>query len=230
MGDKLIFPEDVAEIAEADKKESQHPSLAELVQHERKLSASFAAPSADPIAADCHTGFHAFHNSGLRPLSVINLVVMHATQGGTSRSVASYFTTPASGGSATLVVDDYSCYRCLLDTEIPWGAPGANYNGFHIEQCGYASWTSTIWSKTHRRTLMRAAYKAAYHCKKYGLKPRFLTAANLKAGMRNGITTHAECTKAFGGDHTDPGTGWPRLLFMTMVKGYYAVLKVRKVA
>jgi hypothetical protein len=218
---------DTEKIREADSHELDHPELTELLEIERTLAAAIVA---EPISADCHAQYHAYHKSGRRPLSAINLIVMHATQGGTARSVAVYFRNPKSGGSATLVVDDYSCYRCLADNEIPWGAPGANYNGFHIEQCGYASWTAVLWSKTHRRTLMRAAYKAAYHAKKYGLKPRFLTAANLKAGMRNGITTHAECTKAFGGSHTDPGKGWPRLLFMTMVRGYYAVLKVKKVA
>jgi hypothetical protein len=228
MTNTLILPDDIAAIDEADTKELAHPDLSELLEVERSFMS--ARISTEAIAADCHTTYHAYHVSGTRPLSVINLIVMHATQGGTSRSVSKYFKMPTSGGSATMVVDDYSCYRCLRDDEIPWGAPGANYNGIHIEQCGYSSWLKSMWSTTHRKTLMRAAYKAAYHCKKYGLKPRFLTAANLKAGMRNGITTHAECTKAFGGDHTDPGTGWPRLLFMTLVRGYYTALKVRKVA
>lgn len=224
-----IQPNDQSAIDAVNAIEAQHPPVEVLHEHEYRLSASVV--TSDGIAADCRSGFHAYHNSGHRPLSVIDLVVMHSTEGGTSRSVASYFTEAASGGSATLVVDDNSCYRCLTDAEIPWGAPGANYNGFHIEQCGYAKWLTSMWSKTHRRTLMRAAYKAAYHCRKYGITPRFLTAANLKAGMRNGITTHNECTAAFGGDHHDPGTGWPRVLFMTMVKGYYVTLRgVKKVA
>lgn len=224
-----IQPGDLEAIAEVDKIEYKHPPLIELDKHERSfLTASLAV---DDVSANCHTDFHAYHNSGRRPLSVIDLIVMHSTEGGTSRSVARYFKEPSSGGSTQLVVDDYSCYRCLADSEIPWGAPGANYHGFHIEQCGYARWTQVLWSKTHRKTLLRAAYKAAYHCRRYGLKTRFLTATNLKAGMRNGITTHQECSVAFGGDHHDPGTGWPRVLFMTMVKGFYvALVRVKKVA
>lgn len=224
----LITPDNLKAIDLANEKECIHPSLEVLVEHERQLAS--ATTASKPITADCNTSFHAYHKSGTRPLSVIDLIVMHSTEGGTSRSVASYFRTPESGGSATLSIDDDDCYRCLDDNEIPWGAPGANYNGFHIEQCGYAKWTTSLWSKTHRRTLMRAAYKAAFHCKKYGIKTRFLTAATLRRGIRDGITTHAECTKAFGGDHVDPGTGWPRLLFMTFVRGYSASLKVRKIA
>lgn len=194
-----------------------------------KLTLRDTSPS-EPVSANCHTDYHATHNSGKRKLSSINLIVMHDTEGGTAKSVAEYFATSQSGGSAHLVVDDNTCYRCLGDDEIPWGAPGANTTGFHIEQCGYVSWTSVIWNKTHRKTLLRAAYKAAYHAKKYGIKPRFLTATNLKAGTRNGITTHAECTKAFGGTHTDPGAGWPRILFMGLVRGYYTTIKVKQVA
>lgn len=224
---ELISPHEFSMVREVNLRETEHATLHELHAHERVLT---GVRVAKPITASCNTEFHAFHKSGRRPLSVIDLIVMHATQGGTSRSVGSYFSTPSSGGSAQLVVDDYDCYRCLNDDEIPWGAPGANYNGFHIEQCGWSKWLTAVWSKTHRRTLMRAAYKAAYHAKKYGIKVRFLTAANLKSGMRNGVTTHAECTKAFGGNHTDPGTGWPRVLFMAFVRGYYVSLKVRRVA
>lgn len=224
----LITEDDQRAIDLANEKECAHPPPHVLVEHERQFAS--AALVSRPISADCNFQYHAYHKSGTRPLTVIDLVVIHSSEGGTSRSVASYFKSPASGGSTQLAVDDYDCYRCLRDDEIPWGAPGANYNGFHIEQCGYAKWATSIWSKTHRRTLMRAAYKAAFHCKKYGIKPRFLVAATLRQGIRDGITTHAECSKAFGGDHVDPGTGWPRLLFMTLVRGYYASLKVRKIA
>ncbi len=175
---------------------------------------------ADPIAADCHTDFMpAAHSSGHRPLSDIRYVVMHDTEGGTSRSIAQYFQSQSAGGSAHLTVDDNACYRSLGNDVIPWGAPGANQHGFHIEQCGYAKWSAVIW-KSHLNTLKRAAYKAAFHCHKFGLPPVFIRAAELQQGAE-GITTHAECTKAFGGSHTDPGALWPRTLFMAFVKKYY---------
>lgn len=221
----MIETTDYAEIARVNQIECEHPSVETL----RSLEMHLAIPAQFvPYAENCNTSFKASKSSGKRPLSVINLIVEHATQGGTARSNAIYFNSAAAQGSTHLVVDDFTCYRCLPDDEIPWGAPGANYNGFHIEQCAYSSWLKAMWSKTHRRTLLRAAYKTALHCKRYGIRVRFLTAANLKNGMRDGITTHAECTIAFGGDHTDPGTGWPRLLFMTMTRAAYVVIKVRK--
>lgn len=219
-----INPEDRAAIALVDKVESEHPPMDALLKVERKLLSAAGTITSEPIATDCHSTYHAAHTSGTRPLREIDLIVVHSTEGGTARSVAMYFKGKDSGGSAHLVVDDNSCYRCLSDAEIPWGAPGANYHGFHIEQCGYAKWTTVLWSNTHRKTLMRSAYKAAYHCRKYGIAVRFLSAANLKAGSRNGITTHNECSVAFGGNHHDPGTGWPRVLYMTMVRAYYTSL------
>jgi hypothetical protein len=226
-GRKMIEATDSVAIARVNEKECSHPAVESLLKIERNLAGT---SSFTPYAQSCNTSFHASKSSGKRPLSVIDLIVIHATQGGTARSNAIYFSGQSAQGSTQLVVDDYTCYRCLADNEIPWGAPGANYNGFHIEQCAYSSWLRSMWSTTHRRTLLRAAYKTALHCKRYEIKTRFLTAANLRTGMRNGITTHAECTKAFGGSHTDPGTGWPQLLFMTMVKSAYVVIKVRRIA
>ena len=222
----MIEAHDKAAIAVADNKEYKHATLDQLRAHSRTI---LAVRRDTPIAANCNTAYHAIHDSGTRPLDQIWNIVIHATEGGTSQSVASYFTMPSAGGSTQLVTDDYECYRCLRDDEIPWGAPGMNYHGFHIEQCGYAAWLSTMWSSTHRKTLMRTAYKTALHCKKYDIPITFCFAADLKAG-KQGITTHAECTKAFGGDHTDPGAGWPRALFMGMVRSYAIAMKVKIVA
>jgi hypothetical protein len=144
---------------------------------------------------------------------------MHSTEGDSALGAAAWFANPASGGSAHLVVDNKHCFRTLLDTDIPWGAPGANTKGFHIEQAGYARWT-TLWLRSHRALLERASFKAAYHCKKFGIPPNFVTALGLRGGL-SGITTHMECTKAFGGNHTDPGPGWPRAYFMRRVRYHY---------
>jgi hypothetical protein len=172
------------------------------------------------VTSVCDTTYTARRNSGRRPLSAIKWIVMHDTEGGTAEQIARYFASSAAQGSAHLVVDDTSCYRCLDNDQVPWAAPGANTAGFHIEQCGYARWTSIIWSSKHRATLERAAYKTALHCRRFGIPPYFVEAADLNMGKR-GVTTHAECTKAFGGSHTDPGPGWPRWWFMRRVRAYY---------
>lgn len=178
----------------------------------------------DPIKSPCHKDYYpAAHVSGQRPESAIKWVVLHSTEGGTADIIARYFHGSSSGGSTHLVVDDVKCQRCLPNTAICWGAPGANYAGFHIEQCGFAKWSLSTW-KHHINTLRRAAYKTALHCKKFDIPARFVWAADLRAG-KAGITTHAECSKAFGGTHWDPGPGWPRLLFMGLVKGYLLTMK-----
>jgi hypothetical protein len=174
------------------------------------------------IKADCLTTYHASRTSGARMLSDVRLIVLHDTEGGTAESVARYFASPKAGGSTHLVVDNYDCYRTLRNEEVPWGAPGANQQGFHIEQCGYAKWSAPIWIR-NTLTLRRAAYKTAYHCQLFDIPPIFRKAAGLKAGAA-GITTHAECSKAFGGDHSDPGPFWPRRVFMQLVRGYYKEL------
>jgi hypothetical protein len=173
----------------------------------------------DPLQAPCHKDFYpAYRNSGTRSLSEIKWVVLHSTEGGTAASIARYFFSPSAGGSTHLVVDDKECQRCLPNQAVPWGASGANTAGFHIEQCGFAKWSTVIW-KSHLNTLKRAAYKTAFHCKRFGIPLVFLKADDLKAGRR-GITTHVECSKAFGGSHWDPGPGWPRPLFMFYVRKY----------
>lgn len=170
------------------------------------------------ISSACITTYQANKTSGYRPATAIKWIVLHDTEGGTAESIARYFRSPSSGGSTHLVVDDNDCYRCLTNDQVPWGAKGANYAGFHIEQCGFARWSLKIW-KTHLPMLRRAAYKTALHCKKFNIPVRFVDAAGLKAGKK-GITTHVECSKAFGGSNYDPGPGWPRALFMGMVRTY----------
>jgi hypothetical protein len=71
--------------------------------------------------------------------------------------------------------------------------------------------------------LNRAAYKAAYHCLVFGIPPVWLSADGLRRGGR-GVTTHAECTKAFGGTHTDPGGCGRARSFMGRVRSYYFAL------
>ena len=182
------------------------------------------------LASPCSlTYFPAYHTSGTRPLDLVRWIVMHDEEAPTARSAAEYFKSPDSGGSAHLCVDDQKCFRCLANDVIPWGARScilANERGFHIEQAGYAAWSAVLWQK-HWRTLNRAAYKTAVHCKVFGLPVQFVTAAELP------VTTHAEITKAskrldpahaWRYTHTDPGPLWPRRLFMRQVAKYHASL------
>lgn len=187
-----------------------------------------------PIQAVCDKSFTAKRTSGTRAISEIRWIVLHDEEADTAISAARFFTTPAAQGSAHLCVDERTCYRTLPNESIPWGAAsafGANEHGFHIEQAGFARWSSVLW-KSHYRTLQRAAYKTAVHFLIFpNVELRFVTAGDLP--RLSGITTHAEISKASRRldphnaerySHSDPGPFWPRRLFMSMVRGYVKAL------
>lgn len=178
-----------------------------------------------PISAPClRTYYKASHHGGTRAIGSILWIVLHDEEAATAKSAAAWFKNPNSGGSAHLCVDDIECYRCLANQDIPWGAPGANREGFHIEQAGFAKWSAVIWKK-HIRTIQRAAYKAALHAKiiehaSHQPFPIVFRDASDLSKRRKGITTHREVSKAFGGDHTDPGPFYPTSLFMYWCRRY----------
>lgn len=178
------------------------------------------APDAGPQApsAICSRRFTAAHSSGTRPESAITLIVIHSTEGDTAAGAASWFANPESAGSAHLVVDDRECFRTLENTVIPWGAKGANTNGFHIEHAGFARWERQKWM-SHEGTLRRGAFKAALHARRFGIPLRLLSADDLRRG-RSGFVTHVTVTQVFGGTHTDPGEGFPLDRYMDLVKRF----------
>lgn len=166
----------------------------------------------------------AANDSGPRKASWIHHIVLHSTEGGSAESVATYFSRPTTQASTQLVVDDHGCYRCVPDLTIPWGAPGANRSGLHIEHCGYARWTRADWL-THLPMLKLSAEHAAEWCWKYRIPRRVIGPQRLKWGVA-GFVTHKTCTLAFGtaGGHTDPGAGFPLDTYMTLVRTAYVEL------
>lgn len=171
--------------------------------------------------AGCSQEFKASRTSGTRFPSAIKWIVVHDEEAANARSAAQWFANPnmpprGPAGSAHLAVDDIECYRCLDDSQIPWGAPGANTNGLHIEQAGFAAWKKWQWLK-HKRQLDRVAYRVALWCVKYNIPAHFCNADDLVTG-RKGITTHAQVSKAFGGTHTDPGLFYPKRRLMRKVR------------
>ena len=216
----IILPGDAALIEQVDRLENEHPERAVLLS---LMDSAVRAPVAQPISSTCSRRYRARRSSGQRPVSVIKWIVLHSTEGDTAQGAAAWFANNDSRGSAHLCLDDRECYRTLADNQIPWGAAGANYYGFHIEQAGYARWPTLVWSTTHRQMFDRSAYKTALHCRKFGIRPYFVSAAGLRQGTP-GVTTHKQCSDAFGGSHWDPGTGWPRYPYMLRVRQWYARL------
>jgi len=171
----------------------------------------------------CSREFKATKSSGRRFASSIKWIVLHDEEAWTARGAAAWFANHASQGSAQLCVDDKECYRTLSDLDIPWGAPGANTNGLHIEQAGFAAWKKWQWLK-HRRQLNKVADRVAHWCVRYNIPPRFVDASELRAGKK-GVTTHAEVSKAFGGTHTDPGFFYPRRRVMRKIRRRVAEIR-----
>jgi N-acetylmuramoyl-L-alanine amidase-like protein len=163
------------------------------------------------------------HDSGPRSAGTIRHVVLHSTEGGTASSVATYFATSARA-STQLVVDDRECYRCVPDLVIPWGAPGVNRTGLHVEHCGFARWSREEWL-AHDATLRRSAAKVARWCLRYGIPRRLLTVDELRAGQA-GICTHRQASIAFppNDGHVDPGDGFPRAHYLALVRRFYREL------
>ena len=178
-----------------------------------------------PVTADCLTTYRAVHSSGPRLASQVRYIVLHDTEGSTAQGAAAYFTTEASGGSSNVVVDDKECYRTLDDLVIPWGAPPLNTSGFHIEQAGFAAWSTAEWM-AHEATITRAAYKAALRCQRFSIPPVVLNVSQLRADFalhspRGGVVTHATISAAFhDSTHTDPGPNYPISVFMAKLHGY----------
>lgn len=175
-----------------------------------------------PLSAPCKQR-RARNDSGPRRASWVRHIVIHSTEGGTAQSVAAFFATTARA-STQLVIDDLECYRCVPDLVIPWGAPGVNRTGLHIEHCGFARWDSAEWMR-HRATLERSAFKASRWCYTFRIPRRWLTLADLKLG-RAGFCTHRQASQAFppNSGHHDPGDGFPYAFYMDRVRHHYAAL------
>lgn len=148
---------------------------------------------------------------GARKPEALKYIVLHSTEStGTAAAVASYFQSPSSGGSSQVVVGEDGAFQCVPDLRQPAGAPGANSDGLHIEVVGLAKWTREEWLSRAPKALRRCAEVLGQWARDYKIPLAFLDAADLKEGVRRGVTTHYEVSQAFKqSDHWDPGKGFP---------------------
>lgn len=199
----------------------RHPSIEQLPKGST-IGPAIAESTLDsiawPLTRSCSTRFSARRRSGTRKLSAIELGVVHCTQGASAAGAAGWFANTKSQGSAHDVVDAIECYRTLPPSVIPWGAPGVNGNGWHLEIAGFAEWSRAEWLR-HGRAIERAAYKLAVNGRER-FPMRFLTDRELadvlrrKPTRRRGVVSHRQVSRVFGGTHTDPGPHFPWDVFM----------------
>jgi len=173
----------------------------------------------------CQQGPRASKDSGFRRAKDIRWIVVHSAEGTSAGGVAAWFARKNATASTQLAVDDSKCIRMLPDLIVPWGAPGANENGVHVELCGYARWSRAEWL-SHMDMLQMAAYRCAVWCHAYKIPPRWLHRWHLRVGRVRGITTHNEVSLAFRkSNHWDPGQGFPRDVFLKLVKVHLKEIK-----
>jgi len=150
----------------------------------------------------------ALHSSGTRDVKNLKWIVLHSTESDSASGTVKYFQSPKSTGSAHFVVGEDGTYRTLPDEAQPWGAPGANAEGLHIEIVGHAKFTREEWEE-RKKTLENVKRIVSSWGSKYNIPLKFVDADGLKAG-NSGVTTHAEVSKAFHkSTHWDPGPNFP---------------------
>lgn len=152
----------------------------------------------------------------------VRLVVVHATQSreraGAARATARYFASDEAKGSAHVTCDDRETIGSVRPEDTAAGAPGANEDGFHIEQVGFSEQAAGDWGDPYSRAVVVRAAKAAREaCAHFGIPRVWLTVDDVRAG-KAGVTDHNTITLATGkGSHWDPGPGWPRQRFMDLL-------------
>lgn len=154
----------------------------------------------------------------------IDLIVIHDMEApeaqNTAENVASWFGgSNAPRASAHWCHDEDSSVQCVHDKDVAWAAPGANHNGLHHEQSGYAAQVRDEWlDRSSDATMRNMAAKVAEECVAYNIPVVFVDAAAIRRGER-GITTHLEITRSGigSGNHWDPGYEFPMDVFIGYV-------------
>lgn len=155
----------------------------------------------------------------------IRLIVIHTMQAAekpnTARAVAKWFAGPlAPQASAHVCVDNSEVVLCVKATDVAWGAPHANRDGYHIEHAGFAEQNGSDWGDDYSSQVIRlSAAHAAEIAKIYDIPPRHLTIEEIADGVTKGFCGHIDVTAAFKtkGGHTDPGLSFPWNLYIARV-------------
>lgn len=162
----------------------------------------------------------------------IDLIIIHDMEfkevKTAAEDVANFFKNQPkgdNGSSAHYCADENSIVSSVWDHDVAWAAPGANHNGLHYELAGYSKQNRKDWGDQYDQDMFEiVAEHAARKAHKYGIRPRKIKAADIKAG-RSGFAGHADVTEAYPtlGSHTDPGPHFPWGYFMRRVHHYYGL-------
>jgi N-acetyl-anhydromuramyl-L-alanine amidase AmpD len=174
---------------------------------------------------------------GSRAGAEIRLIVLHSAECAetpvAAENLASWGGTAQ--GSWHYAVDNDSITRSVEDHHRAFHAKQVNAYSLGVEQAGKASQTAEQWDDPYSRALLeRTAHLLAWLCHRHVIPVEFVSAAEIAAqhphGGVWGITTHAECSRAFGvaGGHWDPGPNYPLQKVLTRVTEIHEFFGVRK--
>jgi N-acetyl-anhydromuramyl-L-alanine amidase AmpD len=106
---------------------------------------------------------------------IVSLIVQHVMQNrqgsNTAEAVGAWFAGPDSRDASSHVgCDQDSVVQYVLPGDIAWGAQGANWNGYHVENAGFANQTADDWAKPENESmLLLNAKHVAKACNFFGI-------------------------------------------------------------
>lgn len=144
--------------------------------------------------------------------------VWHSTECGDSpgiqelQAVVNFWKNQGLGYGAQLMIDkDGNTAVCANPDQITWAVENHNTGTYSVELVGYAKFGKLTWF-TRLPQLRELAKWMAWLNKQYGIP--------LTLNVNAGWSRHLDQSKAFGGTHTDPGTGFPRGFVLTLARRY----------
>lgn len=159
-------------------------------------------------------------DSGARPTSQIRFIAIHTYECPRSDDVEgrARWQHTSRTGSYHVLFGMRRSLRANDDNYISWSAMyRGNLWGVHFCFLGYARETRDVWL-ANMPQLEKAAVAAAVTALEYQIPRRWLTPAELRAGGK-GFCTHGDISAAWHeSDHTDPGAGFPKDVFMRLVE------------
>lgn len=149
-------------------------------------------------------------NYSSRGGSSIRLLVLHTAEGAlTIESLGNFFSNPSSGVSSQAGIDDKPGVigEYVKRSNKSWTQANANPVADSAELCGFASWSRSTWLNSHRAMLENTAAWLAEESAATGVPLVKLTDAQAQ-GSGRGVCEHKQLG-AWGGNHSDCGSGFP---------------------
>jgi N-acetyl-anhydromuramyl-L-alanine amidase AmpD len=140
----------------------------------------------------------------------VRLLVVHTAEGSrTIESLGSFFANPSSQVSSHTGADDKpnTVGEYVSRPNKAWTQGNANPVAASIELCGVAAWSTAEWENQHPTMLANCAAWLAEEAAAFGVPLVKLSPADAQGNGR-GVCAHSDLG-AWGGNHSDPGNGFP---------------------